>query len=520
MTRCLLALSLGIYFYATVQAYTTTSSRAAARGLNTGYRTEDFRPRPQPIQPAPPVPPPPPAMEIERNNLDRNNNVASSWSPRSRSFSISDLNPFPHFSNSLTDKNNNSVWSPRSSSNRPFGINPLQQRRRRQESFREDDFEQLPRGWSPRGLSSRPEFANPRGLRRWNPFKSRAYQDAFENNNNNNGWNPRRGGIRRQPSYYRSSFYNREKMVQGTAREYFDLDPAAPAHHIWVDTPAGRPMQADIEVFDGPDNTPVRFQVYAENGQQTPFCALVGNGSFYGQGQSTVSVRNTATLEFPLRATVQSTGEEPLVHHDEYHRYGGNELQGITKIQGNSLRTWTLDPFAAGNQIAVTLESQGLPVQCTVELWGISNHVLQEIQVYQQDGVQYPTSIILDTAAYRGNSLVVAIRNTGSMSFPITATVQPYLGSLGNLRRDGYSSEFYQRDYNRSMSSSSYYGRERDYDRYDRSSSSYYGRERDYDRYDQRGRNDNYSSRGNYATASRSPSYRRSMHPQANKSIW
>ena len=62
----------------------------------------------------------------------------------------------------------------------------------------------------------------------------------------------------------------------------------------------GRPLSADIEVWDGPGNTPVSMRVYGEDGQQRPVRAVIG-----GRGTpNTVAVRNTGPMEFPMTASV------------------------------------------------------------------------------------------------------------------------------------------------------------------------------------------------------------------------
>lgn len=65
----------------------------------------------------------------------------------------------------------------------------------------------------------------------------------------------------------------------------------------------GRPINANIDLWSGPDNTPERIGVYVEDGNMRPFRAIIATprGS-----QNAVAIRNTAEMAFPLTAAVEA----------------------------------------------------------------------------------------------------------------------------------------------------------------------------------------------------------------------
>ena len=115
-------------------------------------------------------------------------------------------------------------------------------------------------------------------------------------------------------------------LVQGgSLRTWSYRSPSVEQVQVVLST-EGRPLDADIELWHGPDNTPVKMRVYVEDGQLRPFSAVVETP----RGPNTVAIRNIGQVEFPLAANVVADAvDQPSVEC----------LESSMTIQGGALRT-------------------------------------------------------------------------------------------------------------------------------------------------------------------------------------
>ena len=178
----------------------------------------------------------------------------------------------------------------------------------------------------------------------------------------------------------------------------------------------GRPLDADIELWNGPDNTPCKMRVYVENGLLRPFSAVIETP----RAPNTVAIRNIGQLEFPFAANVYANNvEEPSPEC----------IETSYVIQGGALRTYPFDPFV--DSVQVFLRTDGRPLNARIELLQGPNNNKQVIELYAEDGYDRPFFCILETPE-AGN--VVRIVNTAPVEFPLTASVVP-----NTIKNDFYS---------------------------------------------------------------------------------
>mmetsp|Transcript_36795 Transcript_36795/g.66147 ORF Transcript_36795/g.66147 Transcript_36795/m.66147 type:complete len:485 (+) Transcript_36795:144-1598(+) len=236
----------------------------------------------------------------------------------------------------------------------------------------------------------------------------------------------------------------------------------------------GRPLDVEMELWEGPGNTPTRVKMYSEDGRQRPMNILTNNDNGYGGG-GTMSVRNVGSMNFPMSASVSGNaggGMNPNMGgpmgggYGDYGNYGygapispigdtmmppsGMRPHGMPMssnhgggygdrsprpsmsrgetVQGGSLKTFTLPSHV--NAAQVTITSDGLPVNAKVELWGTSSHIKQLAEVYNDNGQTRPFAAILDVP---GGENTIAVRNTGPMEYPIRVVVEPVDQGMGGM---------------------------------------------------------------------------------------
>jgi hypothetical protein len=209
---------------------------------------------------------------------------------------------------------------------------------------------------------------------------------------------------------------NRPVTVQGGSLRTFSFSsPAVDAVQVSMRT-EGRPLNANVDLWVGPDNTPQKMGVYLEDGDQRPFNAIIATPG----GQNTVAIRNTAQMEFPLAAVVEADTAGNSVGLTGAIRELDEMTSPIT-IQGGALKTYSFSPYVSSVQIL--LKTDGRPLNARIELLQGPNNNKQVMEIYSEDGTQRPFYSILETPGV-GN--VVRVVNTAPMEFPMSARVEPF----------------------------------------------------------------------------------------------
>jgi hypothetical protein len=201
-----------------------------------------------------------------------------------------------------------------------------------------------------------------------------------------------------------------EVTVQGgSLKTWAFSSPAVERVQVILKT-EGRPLDADVELWAGPDNTPHKMRVYVENGATRPFNAVLETP----RGPNTVAVRNIGQLEFPMAAQIDAVSAAGPLGDPE-------RMEGSMTIQGGALRTYPFDPQV--DSVQVLLRTDGRPLNARLELLQGPNNNKQVIELYTEDGLDRPFYAIIETP---GSGNVVRIVNTATVEFPLTCSIGAY----------------------------------------------------------------------------------------------
>lgn len=198
----------------------------------------------------------------------------------------------------------------------------------------------------------------------------------------------------------------------------------------------GRPLTADVTLWQGPDNAPQKIGVYLEDGNMRPFRVILETRG----SSNTVGIRNTGQLEFPIFAGVyteygtseydydtESSRGNRRYDLDRFENSPSVQLMRMSNprlIQGGAVYTVPFAPTISSVQ--VMLKTDGRPMNARIELLQGPNNNKQVLDIYIEDGYERPFFAIIETP---GSGNVVRVVNTASVEFPISAIIEPHTRS-------------------------------------------------------------------------------------------
>lgn len=186
--------------------------------------------------------------------------------------------------------------------------------------------------------------------------------------------------------------------------------------------PEGTPLLALVELHQGPENTPMKMQVKSGKGSLRPIRTLIETP---GSGHS-LFIRNLEALEFPIWARVKDCTSD--VVDRAVHEMGSPKLlQG-----GGAVTSYPLDPTVS--VVKVLIRTDGRPLNAAVELVQGPNAVKVLMEIYTEDGIEWPFYALIETP---GSENTIRVWSTGTIEFPLTVCVEPFLVTEP-VKKDSY----------------------------------------------------------------------------------
>jgi hypothetical protein len=201
----------------------------------------------------------------------------------------------------------------------------------------------------------------------------------------------------------------------GSLKTWSFRNPGLERIHVALKT-GGRPLNAELNLWRGPDDVPFKMRVYCENGFERPFSAVIETP----HGPNTVSVKNSGQLEFPMAAHVVGEEDDIIAASLPSAKSSNFEDKAMT-VHGGALKTFVFD--ASVESVQVLLRTDGLPINATIELLQGPTNSKQSVHVYSEEGSSRPLYMVVETP---GNGNVVRIVNAAPIEFPLIASVEPY----------------------------------------------------------------------------------------------
>mmetsp|Transcript_2983 Transcript_2983/g.7761 ORF Transcript_2983/g.7761 Transcript_2983/m.7761 type:complete len:259 (-) Transcript_2983:89-865(-) len=199
------------------------------------------------------------------------------------------------------------------------------------------------------------------------------------------------------------------KRVEGESRHTFNFgDISSEVVQVAMKT-SGRPMNADIEVWIGPDWTPLQLKTYCDDGLVRPMQALVGTRNKAAQ----VEIRNTGPYEFPLDVAC-SYAKAPLkdirnaIPASNPPRY----------IEGGAIYSLPFDNTC--EQVQVLLNTDSRQLNAVVELLNGPNNIKQQYEIFTNNGLLNSLYVVFNTP---GSGNTVRVKNLAPLEFPCKAFI-------------------------------------------------------------------------------------------------
>jgi len=168
---------------------------------------------------------------------------------------------------------------------------------------------------------------------------------------------------------------------------------------------SGRPVEANIDLWIGPDWTPYNLKAYSEDGRSRPIQTLVGTRNKI----ATVEIKNTAPMEFPLNAGC-NYAEPPLSDI----RTKMPEMVEGNYVEGGAI--FSLPVQGGMKQVAVLIETDSRTLNAVIEILTGPNNPKQSYKVTTNNGLLNSLYVVFNIVGGEGNT--IRVKNLSTVEYP------------------------------------------------------------------------------------------------------
>ena len=176
------------------------------------------------------------------------------------------------------------------------------------------------------------------------------------------------------------------QRVEGKTRKTWKFNDLTQDRVQVALTSEGRPVNADIQLWLGPDWTPFTMKAYSEDGKLRPIQTLVGTRN----KAAMIEVRNVGEYEFPFKAASNyAKGPMALIPQEIPATTSGE------RVDGGALRSFNLDPYT--EKLEVVLNTDGRQLNARVELLNAPNNPKQTFECFTNNGLLNSLNVCFNT---------------------------------------------------------------------------------------------------------------------------
>lgn len=199
------------------------------------------------------------------------------------------------------------------------------------------------------------------------------------------------------------------QRIEGNTRKTWSFNDIKKDRVQVVLESEGRPVNADIQLWIGPDWTPFSLKTYSEDGKLRPIRTLVGTRN----KAAMIEVQNQGEKVFPVLAAANYASEDMTKLPAEIPA----TTEGV-RIQGNALHSW---PIPEGSkQIEVVLHTDGKQLNAKIELLNAPNNPKQVYEVFTNNGDLNRLVVCFDVP---DPVATIRIKNIAKLEFPCYAYI-------------------------------------------------------------------------------------------------